>query len=97
MKHKVLIENTNEIYLCDEKKTLIDSLRSQNFKKLPVGCCNGACGVCKIRVIDGFYHKRAMSRKRISEQEENAGVVLACCIYPDSTLTIKVLGKYCKV
>jgi ferredoxin len=97
MKHKVLIVNTNEIYMCDEKNSILDSLRYLKCKNLPIGCCNGGCGVCKIEVVEGFYRKKAMSRKRVSEEEETMDKVLACCIYPESTLTIKVIGRYFKV
>lgn len=97
MKHKVLIANTDKFYMCDEKESILDSLRRAQCDNVPVGCCNGGCGVCKVEVITGFYRKKAMSRKRVSSEEEDKNKVLACRIYPESTLTIKVIGKYCKV
>lgn len=89
--------NTDEIYMCDEKNSIIDSLRASKCKNLPVGCCNGGCGVCKIEVLEGFYRKKVMSRKHISKEEEAMNKVLACRIYPESTLIIKVIGRYFKV
>lgn len=97
MKHKVLIVNTNEIYLCDEKKSILDNLRYLKCKNIPIGCCNGGCGVCKIEVIEGDYRKKRMSRKHVSEEDYSMNKVLACCIYPDSTLIINVIGEYFKV
>jgi ferredoxin len=62
-------------------------------KGIPVGCRGGGCGVCKVRVLQGVYHTRKMSRACISDEEELRGVVLACKLFPESDLRVKVLGK----
>ena len=57
---------------------------------IPVG---GRGGVCKVQVLDGVCHTRKMSRACISEEEEARGVVLACKLFLESGLRVKVLGK----
>lgn len=54
-----------------------------------VGCRRGGCGVCKVRVLDGDYRATAMSRAHVSESEQADGYVLACCVYPETDLTVK--------
>jgi transcriptional regulator of acetoin/glycerol metabolism len=34
-----------------------------------------------------------MSREHVSEQDETAGVALACRVYPNSDIELRVLGK----
>ena len=53
----------------------------------------GRGGVCKVQVLGGAYNTRKMSRACISEEEEARGVVLACKLFPESGLRVKVLGK----
>ncbi len=53
------------------------------------GCHGGGCGVCRVRVVEGEYTARRMSRKHISESDEAAGVVLACRIVPTTDLVIE--------
>ena len=57
---------------------------------IPVG---GRGGVCKVQVLDGAYHTRKMSRACITEEEEARGVVLACKLFAEPDLRVKVLGK----
>ncbi|WP_293396012.1 2Fe-2S iron-sulfur cluster-binding protein [Nevskia sp.] len=60
---------------------------------IPVGCRGGGCGVCKVQVVAGSYHTRKMSRDCVSSTEETQGYALACRLYPDTDLDIRVVGK----
>jgi ferredoxin len=62
-------------------------------RRIPVGCRQGGCGVCKVQVLEGSYRVRAMSRAHVSREEQEQGRVLACCIWPTSDLRICVLGR----
>ena len=64
---------------------------------IPVGCRGGGCGVCRIRVIDGEYELKKMSRKHVSETEQEQGVALACRVYPLGDMKIEVLAVETKV
>lgn len=59
-------------------------------RRLPIGCRRGGCGVCRVRVTQGAYRADVMSRAHISAEDEAAGVVLACCIYPRSDLSLRL-------
>ncbi|MDR3451196.1 MAG: 2Fe-2S iron-sulfur cluster-binding protein [Rhodoferax sp.] len=93
MLHQVTIENTGETFRCGGEDNLLKAMEQLRCKGIPVGCRNGGCGVCKVRVIEGRYARKKMSRAVISAEEEEQGCVLACKIQPQSDLRVEVVGK----
>lgn len=91
--YTVTIEDTGESYRNSEKQTVLDGMAMLGKKGIPVGCCGGGCGVCKIEVISGSYTKKVMSREHVSVEDETSNRVLACRIWPTSDLRLRVLGK----
>lgn len=91
-KFSVLIEDSGETVLCDARDNVLRAMEALRRRGIPVGCRGGGCGVCKVQVLDGAYHTRKMSRACITE-EEARGVALACKLFPESGLRVKVLGK----
>lgn len=59
-------------------------------RPIPVGCRNGGCGKCKVRVVSGEYRTGKMSRAHISEAEQAEGWVLACRLYPESDVVLEL-------
>lgn len=57
---------------------------------IPVGCRGGGCGVCRVRVVEGEYTTKRMSRKHVSEADEADGVALACRIIPLSDIVVEL-------
>ena len=45
---------------------------------IQVGCRGGGCGVCRVQVLEGAYQCKRMSRRFVTEQEEQDGYALAC-------------------
>lgn len=79
------------------ERVLVALERAQGFGqlkdlplKLPVGCRRGGCGVCRVRVTQGDFHADPMSRAHVSAEDEASGLVLACCIYPRSELSMRL-------
>ena len=91
-RHEVLIEDTGEHYVCREDRNLLEGMEALGRKGVPVGCRNGGCGVCKVRVTGGEFRVRVMSRAHVSAAEQAAGIVLACRAYPLGPLSLSVLG-----
>ncbi len=52
--------------------------------------------MCKVHILSGEYHTQRMSRSCLSVEEEAEGIVLACKAFPDSDVTLRVIGKMCK-
>jgi ferredoxin len=62
-------------------------------KGIPVGCRGGGCGICKVRIVEGPYRTAKMSRSCVSEQEQSEGYALACRLFADGDLQLRVVGK----
>lgn len=60
---------------------------------IPVGCRNGGCGACKVRITAGRFEVRKMNRAVLSADEEAQGCVLACKAYPRGDIEVHVLGR----
>jgi 3-phenylpropionate/trans-cinnamate dioxygenase ferredoxin reductase subunit len=85
---------TGEVYLCSEVETLLAGMTRLGRRGIPVGCVNGGCGVCKIRVLSGRVRQvGAMSRAHVSVEEGVRGVCLACRVAPLEDLAVEVVGK----
>ncbi|HDR8990758.1 TPA: 2Fe-2S iron-sulfur cluster binding domain-containing protein [Burkholderia vietnamiensis] len=93
-RHRVRIVQTGEVYQCSEFETLLQGMGRIGRKGIPVGCLNGGCGVCKIRVPVGTVRcVGPMSRAHVSGDEEARGVCLACRVAPIDSVEVDVVGK----
>lgn len=90
---EVNIPETGERFVCRPGENVLKAMERLNRRGIPVGCRGGGCGVCRIRVRRGEYAVRRMSRTHVSEEEQNAGVALACCVTPLTDLELEVLGR----
>ena len=93
MCHHVELADTGEAYTCGEEESALHALARSGRRGIPVGCRGGGCGVCKVEVLAGEYRKKPMSRCHVSESDEAAHQVLACCIVPQSDLQLRVIGR----
>lgn len=93
MRYRITIEDCAVSFNCGEDQTVLRGMECLGNKGIPVGCRQGGCGVCKVEVLAGTYRTRVMSREQVSEDDEAAHRVLACCIWPTSDLRLRVLGK----
>ena len=71
---------------------VLHEMIKRQVSDIPVGCRGGGCGVCRIRVLEGEYTTRRMSRKHVSETDEAEGVALACRVVPTTDLVIELAG-----
>lgn len=69
------------------------SFTAANGKRIPVGCRRGGCGVCRVEVLEGAYRTDPMSRTHVSDSDERQRIVLACCLYPLSNLSLRLRPK----
>ena len=81
----------------DNERVLVALERAQGFGqlknmpfRLPVGCRRGGCGVCRVQVTAGLFRADIMSRAHVSAEDEANGLVLACCVYPLSDLSLRL-------
>ena len=90
--YSVCVTQTGERYDCRSSESLLQGMLRLGRKGIPAGCTNGGCGVCKVRILEGQYVRRVMSRAHVSAEEEAAGCALSCRIYPSSDLRLQVIG-----
>ena len=60
---------------------------------IPVGCRGGGCGVCRVRILAGEYESKKMSIKHVTPEERDAGIALACRVFPAGSMQIEVLAN----
>ncbi|MFK3978681.1 2Fe-2S iron-sulfur cluster-binding protein [Shewanella vesiculosa] len=93
MHYRILIENTYESFMCRAGESVLEGMARLGRKGIPIGCCGGGCGVCKVEITRGDYQVKAMSKSHISEQDLQKNRVLACRTFPLCDINLKVVGK----
>lgn len=91
--HIITIENSGERFQSTDGMSVLAAMEQARCRGIPVGCRNGGCGACKVRVTSGQYRTGKMSRSVVSVADEAAGRVLACKTYPQSDLGVEALGR----
>lgn len=81
---------------CSENQSLLDAMIRAGRCGIKVGCRNGGCGICRVRITQGRYSTGKMTRSRISEGDEAEGVVLACRVFPSSDISLEPLPLHSK-
>jgi ferredoxin len=92
MIHRISITDSGESFACAETVHVLEAMELARCRGIPVGCRNGGCGACKVRITAGRYKTRKMNRAVLSEREQADGCVLACKAYPLDDLVVQVLG-----
>lgn len=91
--YRIEIAGQQQEFFCAPDQVLLIGMERQNASGIRVGCRGGGCGVCKVRIIDGLYETKCMSRKHVSEAEEQQGIALACRVMPRSDLLLGVVHQ----
>lgn len=96
-KKQVTIMQTGETYLCAIGENLLKGMTLLGRKGIPVGCVNGGCGVCKVKITEGSVETLGpVSRAHVTAEEEREGYTLACRVGPASEVVLEVAGKFVK-
>lgn len=90
----VALPQTGENYVCAQGETLLQGMLRLGRRGIPVGCINGGCGVCKVKVTQGRCEAiGSISRQHVTVEEEACGVTLACRAAPLTDVQLEVIGK----
>ena len=87
--HVIREEMSGETFPCGDTETVLAAAMRSGRRVILVGCRNGGCGLCKIRVLQGDYRTGKMSRAHVSERDEHDGYALACRTTPLTPLKIE--------
>jgi len=93
-KVQVTIDQTGESYPCAIGESLLQGMLRLGRKGIPVGCVNGGCGVCKVKITEGDTEVLGpVSRAHVTAEEESQGYTLACRVGPSCAVKLEVAGK----
>lgn len=93
----VHIAQSDERYLCASDESLLQGMLRLGRKGIPVGCVNGGCGVCKVRIVEGEVALLGpVSRAHVSAEEEALGHTLACRAAPVTAVKLEISGRLLK-
>ena len=96
-KVNVHVAQTGECYDCHIDESLLSGMLRLGRKGIPVGCVNGGCGVCKVRIVEGSVQLLGpVSRAHVSCDEEAHGYTLACRVAPTAAVRLEVSGRLSK-
>lgn len=87
----VEIDGAEGAFACRDDQNLLVAMISARRTDIKIGCRNGGCGICRVRIARGAYQSQKMTRSRISESDEQQGIVLACRIMPQSDIAVTPL------
>lgn len=87
----VVIEEEGGEFVCGSDQNLLLAMINARRTSVKVGCRSGGCGVCRVKITRGRFAAQKMSRSRISEADEAAGIVLACRVVPQSDIGLMPL------
>jgi 3-phenylpropionate/trans-cinnamate dioxygenase ferredoxin reductase subunit len=90
-KLNVQIAQTGESYPCASDESLLKGMLRLGRKGIPVGCVNGGCGVCKVRVLEGEVTVLGpISRAHVTVLDQAQGYTLACRVAPATAVRLEV-------
>ncbi|MDR4945734.1 2Fe-2S iron-sulfur cluster-binding protein [Neobacillus cucumis] len=79
-------------FSCGPKVNVLQVARTQ-MVKVPYGCANGGCGMCKVKVKDGAYLLDTYSKQALTNEEREDHYVLLCKTYPQSDIEIELIKE----
>jgi CDP-4-dehydro-6-deoxyglucose reductase len=88
MSFSVKVEPSGRTFSAEPGEAVLAAAIRQSIG-LPYGCKDGACGSCKCKKLQGSVVHGPHQSKALSAQEEEAGLMLACCAVPQSDLVIE--------
>ena len=88
MSFKTTIQPSNHAFPIEKDETILEAALDHGLT-LPYSCRNGACGVCKGKVVSGSVDHGKAQAFALSEEEKASGMALFCCAKPLSDLVIE--------
>ena len=90
----VTVTQTGESFPCPVGDSVLQGMLRLGRKGIPVGCVNGGCGVCKVRILEGEIKALGpISRAHVTLEEACQGYTLACRVAPTTAVHLEVAGK----
>ncbi|AVO50304.1 CDP-6-deoxy-delta-3,4-glucoseen reductase [Melaminivora suipulveris] len=86
--HQITVQPSGRTFQVPADQTILAAAIGSGVG-LPYGCKDGACGSCKCRKLSGSVVHGPHQQKALSDAEEAAGFILACCARPQTDVVIE--------
>ncbi len=90
--HLITVQRAGN-FLCSESERILIAMERAGQKGIPVGCRNGGCGICKVKVVTGDYVRGKMSSVHIGPDDIKNNYALACRVYPRSEMRVEAIKR----
>ena len=80
-------------FFCSESERILIAMERAGQKCISVGCRNGGCGICKVKVVTGDYVSGKMSSVHIGPDDIKNNYALACRVYPRSEMCVEAVKR----
>lgn len=87
MSHDVQITTAGKAITVEDGDTLLDAAMAAGID-YPHSCRAGRCGACKSRLVEGEVEMLPHTRFSLTDEERDAGLILACCALPRRDCTV---------
>ena len=78
----------NSTFTAEAGETIMEAAKKHGHN-LPVGCADGACGLCRGIVLQGTVDHGRSTVIALTDEDKEAGLALFCCAIPTSDLVIQ--------
>jgi ferredoxin len=87
--YRITVKDTGESFSCAGDQAVLAAMIHARRGPVDYGCCNGGCGVCRMRIVSGDWNLfRPMSQAHVSKTDMKQGIALLCCVHPRSDMII---------
>jgi CDP-4-dehydro-6-deoxyglucose reductase, E3 len=88
MGFSITLQPDNFTFIAEAGETILEAA-TRHGHKLPHGCGDGACGLCKGNVLQGSVDHGKSTEIALPVEDRDAGMVLFCCARPSSDLVVE--------
>jgi CDP-4-dehydro-6-deoxyglucose reductase, E3 len=88
MGFSITLQPDNFTFIAEAGETILEAA-TKHGHKLPHGCGDGACGLCKGNVLQGTVDHGKSTEIALPLEDRDAGMVLFCCARPASDVVIE--------
>lgn len=86
---RIRIAGKRDQHGCWSDEKVLSALERDLVTDVRVGCRQGGCGACRVKVIEGEYETAKMSRAHVTDEEREQGYALCCRLFPKSDLVLE--------
>ncbi len=87
--HRIRVEGEEGVFHSPAGEVVLAALERGRVRAVRIGCRQGGCGACRVRVLSGRYTTKRMSRAHVSIAEEAEGFALSCRLLAESDLVLR--------